>query len=87
MKNLEVKEGYLNRHLNPLPTDKEIFIKIIHNGNDGIVDCRWFPNQHKSDCLGTARRYTQLGKSLILHTGYNVWEPNNDEFIYYSVID
>lgn len=82
MKNLEVKEGYKNRHLDGLP-DTVVYIKIIHSGNDGVILCKWYPvtnGQHSwGTVLGTARDSNGLG--------YHAWLENNDEFVYYSLVD
>jgi hypothetical protein len=91
MKNLEVKEGYKNRHLDGLP-DTEVFMKIIHSGQDGVILCKWFPGKKRitdrSKVMGTAPYFTTLGTARSFDgIGYHAWEDNNDEFTYYSVID
>ncbi len=87
MKNLEQREGFKNRHTDPLP-DKIIIIKVILNeGDRDICLCEWEPPRknirYHTGYLGTARKISGDHKGI----GFNVWEQNNSEFIYYQEIN
>lgn len=93
-KNLEKREGFLNRHVVGLPKQKAV-IKIVTKDIDGehIDLCEWSPfdpNNYKGatlpgkDFLGTAKVIE--GKFPGIGIGFHAWECNNSEFIYYSLI-
>lgn len=92
MKNLEQREGFVNRHIYGLP-EKITTMKVVTKDIDGehIYLCEWDPfdkSQYSKDnmpadgYLGTAKviegRYSGIG--------FNAWEQNNSEFIWYVVI-
>jgi hypothetical protein len=92
MKNLEQREGFVNRHTNGLPKEK-CAMKVITKDVDGehIYLCEWKPfdkNQYSKEnmpddgYLGTVKviqgRYTGIG--------FHAWEQNNSEFVWYSVV-
>jgi hypothetical protein len=87
MKNTEPREGYLNRHVDPLPL-LNCHIKIIINDSTGerTEICYWKPvaaepkpvQPHGIGYLGTAWNFNRIG--------FNAIEQNNQEFIYYQPI-
>lgn len=90
MKTSKQREGYLNRHTDPLPNENAI-IEIVHNDVDGehIYICEWEPfdiNKYKGlmkpdkGYLGTAKVIIGEYKGI----GFNVWEQNDSEFVYYN---
>lgn len=92
MKNLKPREGFKNRHIDPLP-DYDCVIEIVHNDIDGehICKCNWKPfnkNNYQDhlmpgeEYLGTAS--VVEGRSLGI--GFHAWEVNNSEFVYYNIL-
>ena len=91
MKNLEQKEGFINRHINGLPnkiTTMEVVIKDI-NG-EHIYLCKWKPfkkyqyskeNMPDDGYLGTAKVIKGTYKGI----GFHAWEQNNSEFVWYKI--
>lgn len=92
MKNLEQREGFVNRNTNGLP-DKTTTIRVVIKDVDGehIYLCEWKPfdkiqyskeNMPTDGFLGSAKviegRYTGIG--------FNAWEQNNSEFVWYAVV-
>ena len=92
MKNLEQREGFLNRHTNRLP-DKPSKMRVVTKNADGerIYLCEWDPfdksqyskeNIPSDGYLGTAKviegKYTGIG--------FHAWEQNNSEFVWYAVV-
>jgi hypothetical protein len=92
MKNLEQREGFVNRNTNGLP-DKTTTMKVVITDVDGehICLCEWKPfnksqyseeNMPADGYLGTAKviegRYTGIG--------FHAWEQNNSEFVWYAVV-
>jgi hypothetical protein len=92
MKNLEQREGFVNRHTNKLP-DKITTMRVVTKDVDGehIYLCEWKPfdksqylkeNMSADGYLGTLKviegRYTGIG--------FHAWEQNNSEFIWYAVV-
>ena len=91
LKNLEPKEGYLNRHIEPLPKGKAL-ISIFIEG-EGELFCNWNPynpDEFKILKLGYPVEHL-LGTAKVIQekyfgVGYNVWEINDYEFIYYKLL-
>lgn len=92
MKNLENREGYFNRHLDPLP-NKSLEIEIITKDITGEFNyiCLWQPfrkefysekNLPGKGYLGTAKIVEGMFKGI----GFHAWEQNDSEFIYYKII-
>jgi hypothetical protein len=98
MKDLTIKEGWLNRHIVPLP---EAPAKIIfydnfcraEEGEEQEVLCEWHPHdvfdsarrcgkQPAEGYLGTARKLNSPYKGI----GFHAWEQNNSEFVHYKLI-
>lgn len=92
MKNLEQREGFVNRHTNGLPKEKcamKVVIKYV-DGED-IFLCEWNPfdksqytetNMHAKGYLGTVEVIEGRYKGI----GFNAWEQNNSEFVWYAVV-
>mgnify|MGYP003404216569 FL=1 len=91
MKNLKQKKGFINRHTNRLPEHK-CTIRIVTKDIDGehIFSCEWSPfnkseyskeNMPSKGYLGSARVIEGEFKGI----GFNAWEQNNSEFVYYSI--
>jgi len=82
------KKGWINRHYEPLPKytegEKNLVIKILHH--EGEFLCEYFPHDGvrkvAEGYLGTARVIASQFKGI----GFNVWEQNDSEFIYYQLI-
>ncbi len=91
-KTIENREGYLNRHLVPLPT-KVCTIKIIvkdYSGEHATL-CEWKPfeaqiyngSEFPADgYLGTAKELQGVFSGI----GHHAWEQNDSEFIYYKIV-
>jgi hypothetical protein len=92
MKNLQQRDGFINRHTNGLP-DHKCAIRIIVSDVSGedIFLCEWNPfdksqysetDMPSEGYLGTARvifgRYSGIG--------HHAWEQNNSEFIWYKIV-
>jgi hypothetical protein len=93
MKNLEKRNGFKNRHIDGLPTEK-VIMKVIINDIDGenIILCAWQPlhkeNIPSSGYLGTAKVIDGYGIGFhAWELGFHAWEQNNSEFVYYSIIN
>lgn len=93
MKNLEPREGYLNRHINPLPKEKCI-IEIINKDVDGehLYKCEWNPLnplEYMDSDIKPSPEYVGTARTIEskLQIGFNVWDVNNSEFIYYKLIN
>lgn len=84
--NAEPRDGWRNRHTAPMPTEPCNMMILHHEGGEGEIVGRWFPNEDdtKTNLIGTFR--------CIGHTypyskyGLHVWSINNQEFIYYKVL-
>lgn len=97
-KTLTELEGFRNRHLNPLPTEK-CTISILKNDFEKIgrvqkiYNCKWYPYkkenyEHLHSDLQPSEGY--LGTAVIntVHgIGFHAWEQNDSEFIYYQIIE
>lgn len=88
-RNLEPLEGFKNRHIDGLPTE-ECHMLIVVDDSSGRAThlCEWKPRDSKDTAddgyLGTAYRLSN-GKTGFI--GFNVWESNNHEFVYYQKLD
>lgn len=93
IKILKKKNGFKNRHLDGLP-DKKVNMKVVINDVDGerIMLCEWNPfnkNEYfKSDLpadgyLGTVKVIEDKFNGI----GFHAWKQNNNEFIYYSIVN
>jgi len=93
MKNLEKRNGFKNRHIDGLPTEK-VNMKVVTNDVDGehIMLCEWKPfnkqeynseNMPANGYLGTVKVIEGQFNGI----GFHAWEQNNSEFIYYSVVN
>lgn len=95
MKNLDEREGFLNRHINPLPTDRICWIRFINKDSDGehIYIGKWYPKladnytENNQPAEGYLGHVTIVGPVFGSTIGFNAWEQNNSEFIYYNVLD
>jgi hypothetical protein len=94
MKNLEQKEGFLNRHTNPLPNHSEV-IEVITKGYDGQFNfiCNWKPyikNEEpewmvvKEGYLGTATPISMEDKAKL--AWLHAWEQGDESFVYYRFL-
>jgi uncharacterized phage protein (TIGR01671 family) len=93
MKNLEQKEGFFNRHINPLPKHKAV-IKIITKGHNGQFNfvCNWKPFEEiKSEGLSIKTGYLGTATPNLIQDGeyfcFHAWEQNDEEFVYYSILE
>lgn len=91
-KNLEQREGWINRNIDGLPKEKST-IKIINKDVDGehIHVCEWKPfdksEYRENDMPGTG----YLGTARVIQEphmgiGFHAWDQNNSEFIYYKIV-
>lgn len=87
MKYLKPHKGdYNNRHLDGLPKNgATIMILTDEGGNeDGRYLCEWQERKEDAEAaegyLGTAVRLTGIP------IGWDVWEQNNSEFIFWKLI-
>lgn len=87
------KEGFLNRHLSPLP-DYPIKARIITKDIEGesVHVCEWKPFKKENyigekmpseGYLGTMVTIDPIG----IRIGFHAWESNNSEFIYYEILN
>jgi hypothetical protein len=91
MKNLEKREGYLNRHLNPLPVDNVYPIEFISNDVDGEHTYKglWYPSLPDKYTEENKPAKGFLGHIRITepyNIGFNAWEQNDSEFVYYKIL-
>ena len=93
MKNLEQREGFVNRHTNDLPKERCV-MKVITKDVYGehIYLCEWKPfnrnqytetNMPAEGYLGTAN----VIEGIYTDIGFNAWEQNDSEFIWYAVVN
>lgn len=91
MKTLEIKEGFLNRHIDGLPKENcniEIFYKDTFKTE--VVLCNWKPfnpsnYKEKMPAKGYLGTCTTISGKYI-GIGYHAWEQNDSEFIYYKLV-
>lgn len=77
----ETKKTFKNRKIHGLPKS-ECVIKIIVNNSEGEQThlCKWNPITNEHGLLGTA---TTIDRKT--NIGFNAWEQNDSEFIYYKI--
>lgn len=91
-KNLEQRDGFINRHTHGIP-DKPTKMKVVIKDFVGeqVLLCEWKPfdkSQYtKEDMppdsfLGTATVIDDLFNGISFHA----WDENNSEFVYYVII-
>lgn len=92
MKNLEQRDGFLNRHTNGLP-EKTTTMKVVIKDVDGehIYLCVWNPFDKSKYSKNNMPTNGYLGTAKIIYgiytgIGFNAWEQNNSEFVWYAVI-
>lgn len=92
MKNLEQREGFINRNTNGLPKEKCV-MKVVTEDIDGehIFLCEWNPVDKIKDKENNIKRDGFLGSVKVIEgrykgIGFNAWAQNNSEFVWYSVI-
>jgi hypothetical protein len=85
-KDLSSIPGFMNRHINQLPSEKCI-MKVVFKDTDcdHIHICEWLPNNR----LNTHEGY--LGSAKVIESEFhgicfNAWEQNNSDFVHYVVI-
>jgi hypothetical protein len=92
MKNLEEREGFINRHTNGLPKEKCVMRVVVKDVDREYIHlCQWEPfdkskhtknNMPSEGYLGTVKviegKYTGIG--------FHAWEQNNSEFVFYTVV-
>lgn len=87
---LNKRKNYCNRHIDGLPEDKTIIRVLVDDPDEVEYLCIWNafnPDDYKEGqmpdkgYLGTARTI-----ALDHNIGFNVWEHNDYEFIYYSIV-
>ena len=92
MKNLEQREGFVNRHTNGLPY-KTTIMRVVTKDVDGehIYLCKWKPfdkSQYSKEkvpvdgYLGTV----EVIEGRFSGIGFHAWEQNNSEFVWYAVV-
>jgi len=92
MRNLNIKKGYKNRHLDGLPEEKEIVWVITMDGDEEVeMLCQWYPYNKDEYVKGFAPDVGYLGTMRVIQEeyngiGFNAWEQNNSEFIYYKKV-
>jgi len=88
------KEGYVNRHATPLPTQKTKMF-IITTDIDGEHEdlCEWQPYvQTDSDSLWAelpGKGYLGTARTLrdnLPNIGFHAWEQNDSEFVLYKIV-
>lgn len=94
MKTITPKYGFLNRHMDGMPK-KETIIQIIYDDFEGehLLTCKWFPfnpkmydadNMPEEGYVGTARI---IKGEKHFGIGFHAWLQNDNEFIYYKIIN
>ncbi len=92
MKNLEKRDGFLNRHTDGIPSEITI-IRVVNVSSSGedIFLCEWkpFKPEHRTKnfnpgtgYLGTAKVVEGRWKGI----GFHMWEQNDSEFVYYALV-
>lgn len=89
-KTLDIRAGYSNRHIDGMPEAKCV-IEVVKNDIDGehLYKCIWEPYDESS--YGVIKPYEgfMCSAKVIsrpIQIGFNVWEQNDSEFVYYKVI-
>lgn len=92
MKNLEQKDGFINRHINGLP-NKKCIIKIITNDINGEQEhmCNWIPFDKTKYTQQNIPNNGYLGTAIVIEgifsgIGFQAWKQNNNEFLWYKKI-
>ena len=93
MNNLEKRNGYKNRHIDGLPTEK-VSMKVVTNDVEGehIMLCSWKPFNEEEYTKNKIPADGYLGTATVIEgqfngIGFHAWEQNNSEFVYYSVVN
>jgi hypothetical protein len=91
MKNLDKKEGYLNRHLNPLPTDNVYPIEFLYDDYDNqhVYKGLWYPALSDNYTENNIPLQGYLGTVKVkepLDQKFYAWKQNDSEFIYYKLL-
>lgn len=81
MKNTTPLEGYKNRHVDGLP-EVEQSIQIIQS--EGVFNGIW--NPYDPHNYGEQKPIGLLGTFRAGGIGWNAWEQNDSEFVYYKII-
>lgn len=92
MKNIEQREGWVNRHTSGLPT-KPAVMRVVTKDVDGEhVDlCEWTPFDKSQYTENTMPGEGYLGTASVIYgtskgIGFHAWEQNNSEFVYYQLV-
>ena len=101
-KNLEKREGFINRNIHGMPEEPSI-IKVVRDDVDGEHEyiCQWKPFNpedytKKEPNYGMTQSSNMPGEGYIgtasvidgkySGIGFHIWRQNNSEFVYYSLI-
>lgn len=90
--NLEPRPGYLNRHTDGLPSEP-CTMKVINYDVDGEAEylCSWQPFHESQRSPSYSPYEGYLGSARIVAgryagIGFNVWQQNDSEFVYYAIV-
>ena len=93
IKNLEPREGYKNRHVDGMP-DYGCDMYIVHKDTfeEMIFLCAWRPYDPNNYPVDDQPSKGYLGSCKVISgnlrgIGFNAWEQNDHEFIYYKIAD
>lgn len=88
-KNKEVKEGWLNRHIDGLPKEGCLMEIIVNDYNKFQSLCTWTPfNRKEYDSINMpAKGYLGTCRDLKDRVGFHAWEQNDSEFVYYRLLN
>lgn len=90
--NMEQRDGWLNRHTDPLPKTEVVMVIVSRDvsGEEELL-CHWYPFNKDNyrdwvlpgeGYVGTARVISDIWKGI----GFNVWQQNDSEFVYYKLV-
>lgn len=92
MADLTSRFGFLNRHVDGLPTEERLIAVIIKDVNGEQVDlCNWKPFDPKryhpdhlpgDGYLGTA----YITTSPFFGIGFHAWAQSDSEFVHYALV-
>lgn len=91
-KTLTPREGYKNRHIDGVPTSEAVIsiINVDVNGEETFL-CKWMPFDKSKYTNDNMPYQGYMGCTKVIEgryegIGFNLWENNDSEFIYYKIV-
>lgn len=87
---MDDKDGFLNRHKNPLPKEKTILSIFFPKayGEPREVACIWkpFDKRNYQEFNMPSEGYLGTAIDALSEIGFHAWEQTDSEFVYYRII-